>query len=351
MNKQENNEKKIRQNLYDLRRQSRDRYLELTGVNVKKLRELERDIDSEFGELVASIQDIRKQQGKERVEKHIKILEKSKASLSNEAEKALHANLSTQASILEHLGIAKVDPTELVPVWWCHCHYTNWLINNLGYNDEITIDPPSGGTGKATVNYDTSANRAQPYVDVQGGGTGTVNTAELRTSFKFAFMPATDSGYCIRPMVLMNGYWLLWTWGVCAGTPEAVGSGTARVKLRVRVDQLSEPVKEIEHTVIDENGPPSDEGAVDYVSERDGGASMVVYLKGGHEAVIFVECEIYAQVINHGRAIVDMQSSSGFYFWVPLVLVGKRHCHWPWIFEGFEVLKGMPKPFPIPLEH
>jgi hypothetical protein len=336
MKKNETGEKAIRQKLYDLRLQTRERYLELKGVDVKRLRELERDIDSEFGELVASLHDQRRQEGKERAETHKKILAMSQASLSSDAEKALHADLSTQTSILDHLAIATIDPSKLVSAWWCHCHYTSWLFNNLGHGDVITIDPPSGGTGIATVTYDTSLNQAQPYADARGGGTGTINTAQVRTWYKFAFTPITDGTYCIRPMVFMNGWWLLWTWGACGGTSEDLGIGTVQVMLRVRVDQLSTTVKEIEHTVLDQNlsGGSNDEGAVDYVSDRDGGASMTVSLQGGHEAVVFIECEVYTQMINHGRAIVDMQSSSGFYFQVPLVAIGRRHCHWPFIYEA-----------------
>lgn len=83
------------------------------------------------------------------------------------------------------------------------------------------------------------------------------------------------------------------------------------------------------------------EGPVDYVSDRDGGASMTVELSGSHEAVIFVECNVYAQINNHGRAIIDMQSGSGFYFLVPWVAVGNYHCHNPWFyFEAIPVGKG-----------
>lgn len=56
---------------------------------------------------------------------------------------------------------------------------------------------------------------------------------------------------------------------------------------------------------------------------------MTVELSGSHEAVIFVECNVYAQINNHGRAIIDMQSGSGFYFLVPWVAVGNYHCHNP----------------------
>lgn len=348
MKKQETNEKEILQNLYDLRRQSRERYLKLMGVDVKTLRELERDIDREFGELVASLHEQRRQEGKERAERHTKIIGMSQESLSNDVEKAIHANLSTPASIFDHLVTATLaDPPALsldprmpfMSPLWCHCHYPKQLSNNRGHDDRITILPPSGGTGTATVTYDTSLNQAQPYADVRGGGTGYNNTASLRTWYKFDFEPETTSSYCIRPMVSMNGWWLLWTWGTCGGTSEDLGNGTVWVKLRVKVDQLSVTVKEIEHTVLDQSlsGGADSEGAVDYASERDGGSSMIVRLQGGDQAVIFVECEVYTQISSHGRAIVDMQSGSGFYFKVPQVCVGKCHPHWRDLVEAIQL--------------
>ena len=339
----------IRQNLYELRRQGRERYLKLMGVDVEKLRELEQAIDSEYGELAASLQQERRKEGEERAARHAKVLEIRRAALSQDAEKALHAELTTQAAILDHLDIAIRDWDIVQPIWWCHCHYTTWLSPDLGHGDTITIDPPAGGSGVGTVNYVGAMGQAQPYASVSGQGTGTINTAQVNTWFKFAFTPATDDPYCIRPIVFMNGWWLLWTWGACGGTSEDLGSGTVRVKLKVRVDQLSAKVKEIEHTVLDQNlaGGAGHEGAVDYVSETDGGASMMVYLQGGHEAVIFVECEVYTQMSNHGRAIVDMQSGSGFYFWVSEVLVGRRHCHWPWLelepLQRPPIIPGLPR--------
>ena len=63
---------------------------------------------------------------------------------------------------------------------------------------------------------------------------------------------------------------------------------------------------------------------------------MIVHLQGGDQAAIFVECEVCTQISDHGRAIVDMQSGSGFYFSVPLVVIGKRHCHWSWTIKQLE---------------
>jgi len=65
-----------------------------------------------------------------------------------------------------------------------------------------------------------------------------------------------------------------------------------------------------------------------YDSQVDGGAAVSACLQGGHEAVVWVECESYAQIANHGRAWVDMQASPSFCFKVPEVSWGWRAPWW-----------------------
>ncbi|NUO79363.1 hypothetical protein HUU05_04750 [candidate division KSB1 bacterium] len=346
MSYQNDREKDIRNDLYKLRRDSRERYLKLLGVDVAKLRDTERAIDNDFGQLVAKLQETRREDGKARAERQARLLRAGQAALNTDAEAALHADLSNSNAILAHLNLDQIDPSIVSALWFCHCHYTMWLFNNVGNGDDISIDPPNGGTGVASVNYEIPLNEAQPYADVHGGGTGTVNTATASTFYKFAFNPASSGTYCIRPFVSMSGWWLLWTWGACGGSSEDLGEGTVRVKLRVRVDQLSETVREQEHIVLEEHraGGLDAEGAVDYVSTSDNGGDVSVYLEGGHETVIFVECELFTQISNHGRAIIDMQSGSGFYFRVQPVAIGKRHCHWPWpLIDDFTIRPVLPR--------
>jgi len=336
------NNEQIRLRLHEMRRTGRERYLEMLGVDVKSLRALERDIASEYEELAAALQDQRRQEGKDRADQQALRLKSIRGAFNADLESALHTDLSTQKAVIDHLAVADLDPAIVGSIWWCHCHYTNILTDNLGHDDTIAIDPPTGGSGTGSVNYDSAMNQARPYVSVSGQGTGTVNAVQVRTWLVFAFTPGIDGTYCIRPLVFMNGWWLLWTWGACGGTSEDLGTGDVKVVLRVRVDQLSSEVKRVEHEVLNQNssGGADSEGAIYYDSEKDGGASMTVNLQGGHEAVIFVECEIHAQISNHGRAIMDMQNSPGFYFWVPEVRVGKRHCHWPFfILEREMVLR------------
>lgn len=347
MSNQNDRDKEIRKDLYKLQSGSQERYMKFLGIDVDKLRVMEREIDNDFGELAAKLQEFRREDGKARAERHAKLLRAGQADLTADAENALHADLSTVNAVLTHLRLDRIDPRIFTPLWFCHCHYTAWLFNDVGHGNDIIIDPPGSARVTATVEHESELCKAQPYVEVRSAEAGTSNSGQVKTFCKFAFTPVVDGVYCIRPFVAMSGWWLLWTWRGC-GTTGDEGQGTIRITARVRVDQLSSPVGEREHVVLERHhaGPANDEGAVDYVSTMDNGTDISVYLHGGHEAVIFVECDVYAQIGNHGRAIVDMQSGNNFYFQVLPVAIGRRHCHWPW---PLDVIIPQPAlPFPLP---
>ena len=61
-------------------------------------------------------------------------------------------------------------------------------------------------------------------------------------------------------------------------------------------------------------------------STVDGGLATSVLLQGGHEAVVWVKCKIFAEVTNHGRAWVDMQTSPKFYFRTDAMPWGRVFC-------------------------
>ena len=195
---------------------------------------------------------------------------------------------------------------------------------------EDTIDLDGGGAS-GSVTYNAGANIAHPTADAHGQGTGTINTAKVTTSFRFAFNPTSNGTYCIYPLVYMNGHWLVWTWGTCGGTAEDLGSGEVKVMVRIKVTQLDQKLKEREHVVIHKNvsaGQDQHSGFA-YDSDVDGGTATTVYLQGGYTAVVWVECECFAQISNHGRAWVDMQSSPSFYFKAGQIRWGWRICY-PW---------------------
>jgi hypothetical protein len=125
----------------------------------------------------------------------------------------------------------------------------------------------------------------------------------------------------------MNGHWLIWTWGTCEGVSH--GSGKLHVKNRVKVYQVLSLLKETEYTVVDfVSTGPDDQSGFSYDSIMDGGAGVSVYLEGGHEAIVEVECECYVEISNHGRAWVDMQTSPHFYYKVNQLRWGPVWC-WP----------------------
>jgi hypothetical protein len=307
------NETEIRQKLYELRRIGRERYLDFMGIDVQRVRELEKSLDTQYEELAVGIRDMLKNAGKERAEQHQASMERVQGLIRKDTERMVERSQSLRDEALRpgRLAICFFLPF--------------WTLSTVGSDDSTTLDPPTGGNASGSVTY-TAANTAHPSADSGWGpGTGTINSAQVKTWFRFAFTPTTDGVYCIRPIAQMNGHWLVWTWGTCGGTAEDLGSGTARVTLRVRVDQLSVPVKEIEHLVFEQNASAGldIESGFGYDSEVDGGASMQVHLQGGHEAVVWVECESYAQIANHGRAWVDMQTSPFFHFKVPEVYWGR----------------------------
>jgi hypothetical protein len=308
----ERKDETVRQQLYDLRLKGRERYLELMGVDMPKVRALEKELDTGYEKLAGEVRRSLKKAGAEAAEWHRKSQAKGKRMLEAEVAKA---------AILEHL-----EPKVAIPLCWC---FSIMQATPVGTGeDDVVIDPPTGGTGSGSVTYDATGNVAHPIADAKGGGTGTINSAQVTTWFKFAFTPSHDRAYCIRPLAYMNGHWLLWTWGTCGGTPEDLGSGIVRATVKVRVTQLASTIKEIEHDVVNVSlsAGSSQESGFYYDSSTDGGASTFAVLEGGHEAVIFVSCDIYAKIANHGRAWVDMQTSPHFYFKVPELYWGPVVC-------------------------
>lgn len=315
---------KIQQELYELRLNGREQYLEFIGVDVKKLRSLEKGIDKKYEELAAKVKNMLEDEGKEIAETHQSSHKRSKKVFRRNIEKMIDG-----PQAIASLSIK--DLKDLVPKKFAAiCWYYPFPASCFGESDTVTINPPAGCGASGSVTYNGTNCEAHPIADSgPGQGTGTSNSALVKTSFRFAFTPTNDGLYCIRPIVQMNGHYLLWTWGTCGGTPEDLGSGTVRVTLRIRVDQLSVPVKQQEHQVFEQSvsGGGDTASGFGYDSEADGGASTHAFLEGGHEVVVWVECESYAQIANHGRAWVDMQTSPYFYFtakelyWGPLTLI------------------------------
>lgn len=340
-------EKDIRQKLYELRRDGRESYLRLMGIDVPSVRELEKEIDAGYEDLAAAIQDMLKDAGKQEADMHEKSLERVRSMIRKDTETVLAhlavpveelAKIDYIETLAAQLALPVEELAKLVVDCWCVYLYTApWFPPPL---DSVDLDPIGGGAS-GSVTYNGGTTIAHPKAEAKGMGTGTINSAKVKVKFRFTFMPFLDRVYCIRPIVQMNGHWLVWTWGTCAGTAQDLGSGTARVTLRVWVEQGSLPVKQIEYKVFEQSASAGLDlqSGFGYDSVVDGGACLEAYLQGGHEAVVWVECESYAEIANHGRAWVDMQTSPFFHFTVPEVWWGVRYC-WPWTW-GIPVLSSI----------
>lgn len=310
MRKKDDEEIKIRRRLHKIRKESRNWYLELKGIDTGKLEKIESQTNKEYSEIISALHNKRIGEGEAREKIHRNFLETRKT-----RRKMPEIPQDVFAEILgKHFEAQRRAPFD-------PCPNPVDYPDNVGYLEEIDIDPllADGGTGTGSVNPDEPNNIAQPKLEISSS-VGGVNTVTVSAAYKFAFYPVNGDYFCIEPEVLMSGYWLLWIWGGCDA--ENQGSGNLYAKVKVRVSQLDSAVKEIEHTVVEHSTPTSEEGAIDYKSE-DGGTSMTVYLQGGFTATITVKCEIYGQLTNLGRIIVDMQSGEhGFYFKVPKVRIG-----------------------------
>ncbi len=304
----------IAQKLYDLRRKGREKHLELAGVEVKKLRALEERIDADFGKLAEAVKKDLAETGAEVADRH---------------EVSRNRTVMIDQKVAE--GVISPHITDMRAPIFCICLSHNFAADAGHGHEPAILTPPSGGTGIANVTFETTGCVAHPIADARGQGTGTTNSAEITSWCRYSFMPSVDGLYCIKPLIYLNGHYLVWTWGTCSGLAEDLGTATAQVVVTVQVDQLSLPVKTVAHTVVDKTGSGGSDtqSGFAYDSEIDGGASTSVFLQGGHEAVVWIKCTAFAEVVNHGRAWVDMQTSPKFYAKVDQVRWGRILC-FPW---------------------
>lgn len=354
MRKDKDPAKDIRQNLYNLRRGNRERFLKLMGVDVKALRKLEEEADSQFGELAASLQKERRETGEERAKEHEALLRKSQKQLSSEIkryalppigpdpiEAAKKYHPASPIPEISNITIGRSTGIALefyYPYfYWCWCLWYQFFSSIADTNetgpDLIEVDPPNS-PDVPTVIFDVGNKIAQPYVSVGSPGTGNTRIAKASPRFTFFFEPEQDGTYCIEPDVFMSGWWLLWVWGSCSGTPEDRGIGNIRLTLSLEARQEGQQKGYRQYTVMEQNSETStsDEGGIDYASPRDGGSRFeATEIEANKVVLVDVQCIVEGQMTNNGRVIVDMQTSSNFYFKVPLLKVGLKYC-WPYYY-------------------
>lgn len=305
----------IHRQIYKVRKESKEEYLKLLGVDIPNLRRFEKQIDGKYERLIS------------RIQKNVK-------SIGKENEEMQKASFQRMTSIYQ-LEVAKtvgqtIDSNIIAVLRPCR-YFFNAEYEDIGDHGPI-INPSTGGTGTGATTYDNRI--AHPYVNVRGQGSGTTNSVSLETWFKYSFMPQQTKTYCINPFIYLNGHWLLWTWGGGCGSTGDVGRGHVKLTLRLTVDQLSVTVHEREKVIIDqyaEEGADYETGFA-YNSEVNPGLGTRVVLQAGDQAVIWVKCECNVEIGNHGRAWIDMQTSPYFYFMTPEVKWGWPVSQFAWPF-------------------
>ena len=282
----------INPKLVQIRLQSRMRYLDLAGIDPKKVLQLEQEIDGQYDELAYVVRGMLKEAGKEMAEQQQKCL-----GLARD----------------KRLAVAKA---KLWP-WWDPCSADARFFS---HGEPVTVP--------GTVSYEAAGNIAHLLVDTNAPDSPKEIEAEYRFILDLpdvpADVPSLAMRYCVCPVVQMNGHWLTWSWiGGCGGTG-LVGSSLAKVTLKVEVYQgglLKGENGTVGYTVLDESVTDGhdDQSGFYYDSEVDGGASLNVKLEPGTDATVVVKCIAKVAAVNYGRAWVDMSTSPQFYFKVPEV--------------------------------
>lgn len=303
--------KDVKLKLVQLRGQGRERYLELAGIDVKKVLQVEQELEAQYQELAAGVQGMLKGAGQE-------IAEQQKASL----EAAQHLWKKTQVQMTALPYIRWPWP------WWDPCCL------RATYNSHG--DPVS--EARRVVTYEAAGNIAHPRVEARSAD---ANAGEVPKTVEawFRFIlddPPCNGSYCVCPIVQMNGHWLAWAWASGCGAASAQGKAKAKVTLEVKVYQAlalkgelwvpgeNTPGKKILNESVEVPDTDNQSGFY-YDSDVHGGGSLNVYLEAGLDATVDVRCIAEVDVTSPGLAWVDMATSPQFYFKVPEVHWGLHY--------------------------
>lgn len=318
----------VNQRLSDLRRETRERYLEFMKIDVDALREIEASTEDHYEEIAGMLTPMIKEMGKDAVKRHQYSVERFNT-------------LNAKAKELTQYGT--VDPS-LLRRAFCFC-FPYSTIASVNQNCEpwknpLDTEETENIRVKAECNHDTTKKVFQPYLKVNGSTSGELNEGKVRIWYTYTFKPYTDGIYCISPDIFLNGHWLAWTWGSC-DTSTPLGIADVKVSCKVRIDQLSTTIKTHEYEVLNiHKDGQSGQSGFSYASLLDGGSHTKVYLEGGFDAVIFVEVEAFASVLNPGIAIIDMKTSPVFGCKSEELWYAKQFCI-PWPLHALGYLEAL----------
>jgi hypothetical protein len=208
-------------------------------------------------------------------------------------------------------------PAAALQLFLCDCRYPH-IAEDEGHGESIELSPTYGDGPIASVSFANSENKAQLLVGADTSADVAWASATAKPWFRFSFTPPVSATYCVRPVVQLSGYWMLWAGasGACIEYPSLPVFGF-EVEVRLKIEQLSDPVFNRSWSILNTVYDGRASGAFDYDSEVDEDLSIEVDLTAGDQAIVFVECTAKAYANNGINSRVDMQSSPFFYFAVP----------------------------------
>ena len=299
--------KQINDQLLKLLKQTREDRMKLMGVDITKLRALEKDAAKKFNKLQKEMQKIYKKSGEDVAKRHRASQTRAQRIIHNDIESILSAR--------------QQHPDLWIQRYTCTCYFP-YTAEYENSGEEIDLTPSSGSNSSGSVIFDDGIQRAHPIADASGQADGGFSHAQVKAWFTFSFTPESNGTYCILPVVHLNGYWMLWMTSGCEDF-DLLPVFELVARVRVRVDQLSSTVRSQSYDVLPGPNYSTLSSGFDYDSDVNQEILMEVPLTGGDQAIVFVECELLAGVSHVGHATVDLQSSPHFYFEVPMVRWGR----------------------------
>jgi len=294
--------------------------LKLMGVDIKKLREFEKDLAHKSDKLISQVRKSWGKGGENIRDAHDASLERVRKYHKSRNEQALLTESGINFRRLQFI---------------CQCHIPAAYRDHDhspadNYTTPVTVSQRlKPGEVKADVAFSDSTT-AKALIEAKSFHGDLVSAARIKFWFKYSFTPGYSGGYCICPVIQLNGYRLM-----RASPCKCLGSHLAiqKVKLNVRVEQVAEVIKRATYNIVNEDNF-HDWGTDEYTgfsfdSAVDYDINLSMDLNGGDQTIVFVECECITKAGGIASSIIDMQSNPYFYFKVPELFWGPAYIKKP----------------------
>lgn len=293
--------KELMKEYYDVLKTNQLKLLEISGVDIKQLQELQ---------VVTS--------------------EKM-----NEVAEAFHTHFLEAAPIIAEAHksglIIGVYP-RIYPHYDCIDPPLETALDCQKIEEVYPEEPPQIGE----VECVKDENLGRLRLELHGLGSGVPVTGTVTCSMIFSRKDSSDDeiiagDHTVYALVQANGYQLMQLWtGGCGGSA-APTTGHLKITVKMCVTQLYTEVWGPEHVLLDTTtgGPP---GAIDFNKWIKTSTDLIA----GSDADIKVEFKIEGTIDGHGQIYADLKTSEFFYFKVPKINVC-RITWWWWgpIVAGF----------------